>query len=311
VWLLATLLLGSRPQVPQAVRPLASAESLSIEVWEASEPVVLILGIAGSAFGFRKLLPLLHAAGYRSIVVEPLGVGSSARPEGANYSLTAQAARIAAVLDALHVHDAILIAHSIGASEALRLAYQRPDLVKGLVSIEGGPADAAVTPRFRRALQFASWIKLFGGIRLMRREIRGWLIASSGDSTWVTDAVVQAYTAGATRDLDATLKAYRAMANAREPERLAPHLAGIRCPVVLVVGGAPHEGEVRPQDVELLRRGLRSFVLDSVPGAGHFIYEEQPSAVVAAMARLGGARHAASSDGRGEHVRYGKSPRHR
>jgi pimeloyl-ACP methyl ester carboxylesterase len=53
-------------------------------------------------------LPLLHAAGYRTIVIEPLGVGSSARPEGANYSLTAQAARIAVVLDALHVHNAIL-----------------------------------------------------------------------------------------------------------------------------------------------------------------------------------------------------------
>ena len=48
------------------------------------------------------------------------GVGASARPEGANYSLTAQAARIAVALDALHVHNAILIAHAIGASEGLR-----------------------------------------------------------------------------------------------------------------------------------------------------------------------------------------------
>ena len=134
MWLLATLLLGGSSQVPQVARPIATAESLSIEVWEAGDPVVLIPGLFGSAFGFRKLLPLLHAAGYRAIVIEPLGVGSSARPEGADYSLAAQATRIAAVLDALHVHKAIVIAHSMGASEAFRLAYRRPDLVKGVVA---------------------------------------------------------------------------------------------------------------------------------------------------------------------------------
>src|SRR5438132_10069717 len=35
----------------------------------------------------------------------------------------------------------LLVAHSIGGSEAFRLAYYRPDLVRGLVSIEGGPTE--------------------------------------------------------------------------------------------------------------------------------------------------------------------------
>src|SRR5438034_6827685 len=134
-------------------------------------------------------------ASYRTIVIEPLGIGSSARPEKANYSLTAQADRIAAVLDSLGVRGALLIAHSIGGSEAFRLAYRRPDLVKGLLSIEGGPTEAAITPAFKRALRFAPWIKLFGGIKLIRRKIRGLLLDSSGDSTWVTDDVVEGYTA--------------------------------------------------------------------------------------------------------------------
>jgi pimeloyl-ACP methyl ester carboxylesterase len=295
VWLLAMLLVGSGSQVRQVVKALAPAESLSIEVWEAGEPVVLIPGLFGSAFGFRKLLPLLHAAGYRTIVIEPLGVGSSARPEGANYSLTAQAARIAVVLDALHVHNAILIAHAIGASEAFRLAYRRPDLVQGVVSIEGGPAEATVTPTFRRGLRLTPWITLFGGIKLIRRKTRKLLVDSSGDSTWVTDEVIHGYTAGASRNLDATLRAYRAMANAQEPEKLGPHLAAIRCPVILVVGGTPHDGEVGPQEVDLLRHRLRSFALDSVPGAGHFIYEEQPTAIMAAVAQLRGMRDRTSA----------------
>ena len=277
--------------------PVAATESLQVETSGAGPPVVLIPGLFGSEFGFRKLVPLLNSAGYRTIVVEPLGIGSSGRPQRADYSLTAQAERIAGVLDSLAIRQAFVIAHSLGGAEAFRLAYRRPDLVRGLISLEGGPTEAAITPAFKRALRFAPWIKLFGGMRLIRRKIRGLLIDSSGDPTWVTDDVVQGYTAGAARDLDATLRAYLAMGDSREPEKLAPHLAELRCPVRLIVGGARHDGDVGDQEVRLLAHTLRSFALDSVPGAGHFIYEEQPRAVLAAVTRLAASVTAARAPG--------------
>ena len=270
--------------------PVAATESLQVETSGAGPPVVLIPGLFGSEFGFRKLVPLLNSAGYRTIVVEPLGIGSSGRPQRADYSLTAQAERIAGVLDSLAIRQAFVIAHSLGGAEAFRLAYRRPDLVRGLISLEGGPTEAAITPAFKRALRFAPWIKLFGGIKLVRKKIQStvWTAAyrSSGDSTWVTDDVVIGYTAGAAQSLDATLKAYLAMANSREPEKLWPHLAEIRCPVRLVLGGVPHEGDVGADEVRLLQRTVRAFALDSVAGAGHFLYEEQPEAVVAVLGRL-------------------------
>ena len=249
------------------------------------QPVVLIPGLFGSRFGFRNVVPPLAAAGYRVIVVEPLGIGASARPEDGDYSLTAQADRIAAVLDTIGVREVILVAHSLGASMAFRLAYRRPDLVRAIVSLEGGPAEAAATASFRRAMRFAPWIKWFGGVRRVRGKVRDGLIAASGDPRWVTDSVVDAYTAGAASDLNATLRAFLRMTTAREPEQLALHLAEISCPVRLLLGTAPHEGGMQPQAVELLRRALPSFVIDSVPGSGHYIYEEQPAAVVAAVER--------------------------
>ena len=299
MWLLALFLLTDSTAVSQSLMvPVAPAESLSVELTGRGDPVVLIPGLFGSAFGFRKLVPLLVTAGYRTIVIEPLGVGASGRPEKANYSLTAQADRIAAVLDSLHVRRALVLAHSIGGSEAFRLAYRRPDLVRALLSIEGGPTERAITPAFKRALRLAPWIKLLGGIRLIRRKIRGMLMDSSGDASWVTDSVVLGYTAAAGRDLDATLKAYLAMANAREPELLAPHLPQVRCPVRLMVGGARHAGDVGAREVQLLERTLPAFVLDSVPAAGHFIQEEEPGALLAGVARLKAsvtAAHAAGS----------------
>src|SRR5205809_5844963 len=72
----------------------------------------------------------------------------------------------------------------------------------------------------RRAMELAPWIKLFGGVRLVRKAIRKNLVAVSGDASWVSDSVVDGYTVGAARDLDGTLKAVIAMARAREHERL-------------------------------------------------------------------------------------------
>jgi len=294
VWLLAAVLLADSAQ---SIRiPLTPAETLHVELSGAGEPVVLIPGLFGSAFAFRELVPLLTARGYRTIVIEPLGIGASARPARADYSLTAQADRVAAALDTLGVRHALVVAHSVGGSEAFRLAYRRPDLVAALVSIEGGPAETAATPAFKRAMRFAPWIKIFGGVKLIRWKIRKMLIASSGDASWVSDSVVRGYTAAAGRDLDGTLKAFLAIAATRERVRLEPHLVEIRCPVRLLIGGAPHEGDVGGDEVALLQRTLPRFALDSVPGAGHFLYEEQPALVVTAVRRAAAALAARASD---------------
>ncbi len=266
--------------------PVARAESIHVELSGSGTPVAIIPGLFGSAFGFRTLVPMLNEAGYETIVVEPLGIGSSGRPARADYSLTAQADRVAAALDSLHLRRVIVIAHSIGGSEAFRLAYRRPDLVRGVVSVEGGPTETATTPAFRRAMRLAPWIKIFGGIKLVRWKIRKLLVASSGDPGWVTDEVVLGYTAAAARDLNGTLKAFIAMSNARERDKLRPHLGEIRCPVILVIGGAPHDGDVGADEVPLLARSLPSFGADTVAGAGHFIYEERPGAVLAALKQL-------------------------
>jgi len=285
MWIVALFLLAADSTAELRV-PVARAESLQVSVTGHGQPVVLIPGLFGSRFGFRHVVPLLAGAGYRVIVIEPLGIGSSARPEDGDYSLTAQADRIAAVLDTLAVRDAVIVAHSLGASMAYRLAYRRPELVHAIVSLEGGPAEAAATPSFRRAMRFAPWIKWFGGIRRIRKAIRSGLVAASGDTSWVTDSVVDAYTAGAAADLDGTLKAFLRMAEARERDQLAPHLGAIRCPVRLLLGTAAHEGGVPPGAVDELRAGLPSLAVDSVPGSGHYIYEEQPGAVVLAVERV-------------------------
>ncbi len=283
-WLAALLVLGDSAQ--DRTVSVAPGEDLEVTVTGAGTPVVLVPGLFGAAFGFRKLTPLLVAQGHRVVVVEPLGVGTSARPERADYSLDAQASRIAAVLDTLGLRQVVLVAHSLGAGMAFRLAYRRPDLVRGLVSLDGGPAETAATPALRRAAQWAPWVKLLGGVRLVRGKIRASLIKASGDTTWVSDEVVEGYTAGAAGDLDGTLKAYLRMTEARERGKLAPHLAEIRCPVRLVLGGARHPEAMRAGDLARLLSSLPQLVVDTIPGAGHHLHEERPDAVAAIVERV-------------------------
>jgi pimeloyl-ACP methyl ester carboxylesterase len=275
---------------PSAPRRLyvavAAAESLQVTLAGSGQPVVLIPGLFGSAYAFRHLLDRLPAAGYQAIVVEPLGIGTSARPDDGDYSLTRQADRIAHVMRELRTAPAVLVAHSTGASMALRLAARHPELVAGIVSLDGGPAERATSRGFRRAMQYVPWIKWLGGAKRVRSKIRESLVETSGDTTWVTDEVVDGYTAGARADLDGTLKAYLRMAESKEPERLVPRLAAVRVPVRLVVGTVAHDGGVPKGQVEALRRELAVFAVDSVPGAGLHVHEERPEAVVEAIRRL-------------------------
>ncbi len=265
---------------------VAAGEVVHVTSAGTGTPVVLVPGLFGSAFGFRKLIEPLEARGYRVIIVEPLGTGTSSYPKGVDYSLTAQADRIGVVLDTLGVRHALLVAHSVGVSMALRLAYRRPELVRGLLAIDGGPVEAAATPGLRHAMKFAVFIKLFMGQGTLRRKVRHGMIENSGDTTWVTDSVVHGYTAGPGRDLHRTIDVFHGMAKSHEPEFLSNHLAQIRVPVRLLVGTVPHPSGVTPEEVTELKGGIRNFGVDSVPGSGQFIHEEQPDAVLAAVAGL-------------------------
>src|SRR5262245_17273053 len=60
--------------------PVALAETLRATVTGSGQTVVIIPGLLGSSYAYRKVVPSLAAAGVRTVVVEALGVGFSSRP---------------------------------------------------------------------------------------------------------------------------------------------------------------------------------------------------------------------------------------
>lgn len=288
--LLALALLGSPDSAIVKNIQVAPGETLRTTTIGTGEPVVLIPGIFGAAFGYRMITGPLVARGYQCIVVEPLGYGWSSHPSKADYSFGAQTSRVARALDSLGVTRALFVAQSSGSAIAFRLAIVRPTLVRGLLSIDGGPAESASTAGMRKAFRFGGFLaKMAVDEEKLRHDVRKEIVRNSGDSRWVTDAVIRGYTAGQTADMRGSIDAFQSMSKSKETTSLADRLHECVVPVRLLVGTVRHPSEVPSAQRELLHEALPNFETDSVPGSGQYIHEEQPAAVVDAVARLDAA----------------------
>lgn len=287
--LLLTLALLTAPADSTFVRnvEVARGETLRVTSVGTGRPLVLIPGIFGAAYGYRKITGPLVARGYRCIIVEPLGYGWSSHPKNADYSFSAQTERVALALDRLGVKRALFVAQSSGAAIAFRLAIRRPDLVRGLLSIDGGPAESAATPGMKKAFKFGGLVtKLAMDQSRLRHDVRREIVRNSGDTTWVTDAVIRGYTGGQTADMNGSIDAFQRMSKSKEADSLADRLHRCEVPVRLLLGTVKHPSEVSGDQRELLKDKLPDFKTESVTGSGQYIQEEQPAAVLAAVVRL-------------------------
>jgi pimeloyl-ACP methyl ester carboxylesterase len=266
---------------------VAPGEILHTTVTGSGEPVVLIPGIFGGAYGYRKITAPLVQRGYQCIVVEPLGYGRSSHPAKADYSFTAQTKRVEQALEKLGISDALFIANSTGASIAMRLAVANPKMVRGILSISGGPAESAATPGMKKAFRLGGFItKLAVNEGKLRHDVRKEIVKNSGDTSWVTPRVIREYTAGQAADVDGSIDAFRSMSKSKESESLQNRLAAIRVPVRLLVGGIDHPSGVKTDERELLAEKIPDFALDTVSGSGQYVHEEQPQVVVEALGSL-------------------------
>jgi pimeloyl-ACP methyl ester carboxylesterase len=266
---------------------VAPGEILHTTVTGSGEPVVLIPGIFGGAYGYRKITAPLVQRGYQCIVVEPLGYGRSSHPPKADYSFTAQTKRVEQALEKLGISDALFIANSTGASIAMRLAVANPKMVRGILSISGGPAESAATPGMKKAFRLGGFItKLAVNEGKLRHDVRKEIVKNSGDTSWVTPRVIREYTAGQAADVDGSIDAFRSMSKSTESESLQNRLETIRVPVRLLVGGIDHPSGVKTDERELLAEKIPDFALDTVAGSGQYVHEEQPQVVVEALGSL-------------------------
>ena len=257
--------------------------SVQYHVGGTGDPVLLVHGLAGSAGNWCEVVPEL-VEHYRVIAVDLPGHGrSGALPRGAT---TADfAASVAGVLEAEGIDRALVAGHSFGGLVALRLARQRPELVRGLLL--ASPAGIRSSTRALHAAVLASTTVRPGRLAALFRHRfaeYAWYRRAVFRPWFVSDA--DALSARATHGL---LRAQREHADTRTAGRAMTaddpraELDGVACPVVLLWGA--RDNQLPLEDAFDYARRLRAR-LRLVADSGHLVIVERPHAVASSLAEL-------------------------
>jgi pimeloyl-ACP methyl ester carboxylesterase len=112
---------------------------IHFEVTGDGRPVVLLHGFPDSGRLWRNQIGPLASAGFKVIVPDLRGYGTSGKPSGADhYSLVAVAGDVLAMLDHLGLEKAHLVGHDWGAALAWVMGSLVPERVDHLVALSVG-----------------------------------------------------------------------------------------------------------------------------------------------------------------------------
>lgn len=270
------------------------ADGVALHAVEGGQPdgpaVVLLAGFPQTWEAWRKVMPRLVGR-FRVIAIDLPGQGHSGRPEG-SYDTHTIAAHVHAAARALGVTAYWLAAHDIGAWVAFSLALRFESQLRGLALLDAGipgitlPETVPTDPeRAWKTWHFAFHLvpdlpeTLLAG---REREYVGWFLkAKSLSPGTFGDAEIDSYAAAVAADggLRASLAYYR---DAAESARKNHDALQRRRLAVPVLGISASHGSI-PDMAASLAPWADSITGVTVPGSGHFIPDEQPEAVAAAL----------------------------
>jgi pimeloyl-ACP methyl ester carboxylesterase len=289
-----------------------AVNGIELRVLEEGEGplVVLCHGFPELAYSWRHQIPALSGAGYRVVAPDMRGFGGSSAPtEVEAYDVVTLSADLCGLLDALGQEDAVFVGHDWGANAVWQLAILHPQRVRAVagLSVPFVPrAPAAPLPIMRRHLGedfYIIWFQQPGvADEALGRDVRRTLTTSevwtanwaaedvppSPLPSWLSEQELAVYveafertgfTGGLNyyRNIDRNWELTEAVGE-RRVEQPALFLTGERDPVRRFMPAEAMNGWVSDLREEIV-----------VAGAGHWVQQEEPAAVNAALLRfLGG-----------------------
>lgn len=239
---------------------------LSIRVIEALgsgvRPALFIHGWGCSCFVWRRNLPSL-AGHIRPIALDLPGHGLSDKPrDSARYTPDAMADVVLATLDAMALDRAAIVAHSLGAVIARRVAERAPDRISAMVLL--APVSIGRVPMVPLARAISpSWIQWIVPLLTFRWTIAAGLWLSRAGKTTLSQREIDEYWAP-TQFPEMTRAAIQMLhAFDWEPE---PSTISTRTLVIL----AGHDRLVHAEPNDAYR---------VIPDAGHNVQEQAPEEV--------------------------------
>ncbi|MFE6805091.1 alpha/beta fold hydrolase [Streptomyces sp. NPDC057681] len=271
------------------------ADGVRLHAVEGGRPtgpaIVLLAGFPQTWWAWRKVMPTL-AGRFHVIAIDLPGQGHSERPER-SYDTHTVAAHVHAAVKALGVSTYWLAAHDIGAWVAFSLALKFESQLRGVALLDAGipgitlPEAIPTDPeRAWKTWHFAFHLvpdlpeTLLAG---RERDYVGWFLKVKAllPDTF-EDAELDHYAAAVAVEggLRACLAYYRDAAESARKNHEALKRQHLTVPML---GISSSHGSI-PDMAASLSPWADDTTGVVVPGAGHFIPDEQPDAVAAALA---------------------------
>ncbi|MEZ5709495.1 MAG: alpha/beta fold hydrolase [Blastomonas sp.] len=274
---------------------MIAAGGLEFETAVAGEGDLLALMLHGFPelnYSWRHQIPMLVARGYRVWAPNLRGYGATSRPQGVReYAVDRLVGDIVALIRASEAKEVLLIAHDWGALIAWAVAILHPDLIDRLV-IMNVPHPMA----FRREMQHwrqkrKSWYIFFfqlprlpewmlgaRGARAIGRAFTG----SACHPERFAASDVQVYRDAALRpgQLGAMVNYYRALFRHRDAVDLGD--ARVSVPTLMVWGEQDIAIDIHCTDDT--DQWVDDLTLVRLPNASHWVQQDQPEEVNAALA---------------------------
>ncbi len=150
--------------------------------------VLLLHGEPSWSFLYRKMIPVIVAAGHRAVAPDLIGFGRSDKPTSTDdYTYARHVAWVSSFLDATDLSDITLVCQDWGGLVGLRIVAQQPDRFAGVVAANTFLPDGSGTPSdaFLAWQQFSQTVEAFPTGRIIQ----------GATTTELTDAEVAAYDA--------------------------------------------------------------------------------------------------------------------
>jgi pimeloyl-ACP methyl ester carboxylesterase len=241
----------------------------------ATATVLMLHGITDSWRSFEPVLPHLPRD-CRVVSLTQRGHGGSSAPPQAEFgarAFAADAASFIAILGLAHPAPVVVVGHSMGATNALRLAIDRPELVHAVVAA-GAFASFADKPGL------AQWVA--SDIATLGDEVPRALAEAFQRDTVAGPTAPGLIETMVDECLRTPAAVWRGAFAGLLAEEIEPELARIAAPVLLPWGDA--DAFALEDDQQRLVRALPQARRSVYRGAGHALHWEAPERFVRELA---------------------------
>jgi pimeloyl-ACP methyl ester carboxylesterase len=250
-------------------------------------PLLLVHGWPENWYAWRLLMPAL-AQDFTVIAVDQRGIGLTDKPED-GYDTATLANDLVALMDALGHQRFAVVGHDTGFTIGYALAADHPDRIDrvALAEIPGPPGTAPSPPMFvPEPINNRLWHIPFNRVDKLPEQLVsgrediffGYEFAIQGGS--LPDDVIDYYVRLLSNpdSLRGSFGWYRAF-DATVAQNAQRKTRPLTMPI-LAIGGAASYGEHVGDAMKLLADKVQSLV---IPGTGHWVAEEAPDEMLAAL----------------------------